>query len=272
MKRKFLMVFLFAFFGGFFHAIAYVNPYEEDILLSELILQVSGSRGKFSLGTSMSELVSLMLRMFPYYMFQMYFGIMMFRHFCTASVYVFSRHPNRLHWFFNEVMEIGKVTVVYQWLQCSITIFITMIRYPVRIDQAGLFLFLYHIAIYTLWICTITLCVNLLAVKVGSNTAFTMVMILQTVFVVSLPFILTSIKPDFIKKFCFNLNPISHLILGWQNSKMEDLRQVLDPPYRGLNMNVSLLYMIVLFNVITLIGAFMITKHDLLSNDAEIGV
>lgn len=270
MKRKFLVVFLVAFFGGFFHAIAYVNPYEGEILLSELVLQLSGSRGKLPMGTAISELVSFMLRMFPYYLFEMYFGIMIFRHFCTASVYVFSRCTDRLNWYFHEVIEIGTVTVVYQFLQCGITIFIAMIRYHVRFDQAGVFLWMYHVAIYILWVCTITLCVNLLAIKVGSNTAFTGVMIVQAVFIVLIG-IITSIKPYFVKKFCLNLNPISHLILGWQNSKMENLRQVLNPPYSGLNMKFSLLYMIVFFIVVTLVGVFIITKHDLLLNDAEMG-
>ncbi len=146
-----------------------------------------------------------------------------------------------------------------------------MIRYHVNMDKAGVYLLVYHIIVYTLWIYITTLCVNLLAIKVGSNTSFTVVVTLQTVFVVSIS-IINNMKTGFWGTFCFKLNPICHLILGWQSSKVGELNKILNPPFKMLSMNRSLLYMTCLFIVVTLIGAFMIKKHDLLSNDVELGV
>ena len=93
MKRERIALVTIAVLGGCFLSITYVNPYHHTISLAELVLQLSGSRGNIPMGFSMNELLLLTMRMVPDYLMEMYLGTMLYKHFCTASVYVFSRYP-----------------------------------------------------------------------------------------------------------------------------------------------------------------------------------
>ena len=81
---------------------SYMNPYGGVTTLSSLVEQLSGSRGDFPLEPNMSELLSFTLRLLPFLVFQALAGISFYRHYCTASVYIFSRMPNRLKWYRKE--------------------------------------------------------------------------------------------------------------------------------------------------------------------------
>ena len=73
-------------------AFSYINPYNGQITLSELILQLSGSRGEFPLGfSSLPELLSFSSKLLPSFLFELYVGTSLYQHFFAASVYIFSR-------------------------------------------------------------------------------------------------------------------------------------------------------------------------------------
>lgn len=257
---------------GILTSFAYVNPYSGEILLSELILQLSGSRGEFALGTSMPELVTLIMRMIPVYIFEVYFGTALYRHFCTASIFVFSRYPNRLYWYFREVFSIALAVVLYQLIVLLTVILTTIFRYQLQIDMAGIFLFIYHFLIYSVWIYSMTLSVNLLAIRFGSSTSFLAVVGMQIICITLLGATDTILKyfdNTFLPRILLNLNPIAHLILGWHSSYIKPMNQVLNSPYQGLDFNGSLLFFIFFCTVILLLGANIIKKHDLLISDLE---
>ena len=99
MKSEKIRASLWGLISGVYLMTAFVNPYDQEISLSEVILQLSGSRGSFVMGCSLPELLGYMLRMLPCYAVSMIWGIDLYRHFCTAGVYVFSRCTNRLKWY-----------------------------------------------------------------------------------------------------------------------------------------------------------------------------
>ena len=55
-------------------------------------------------------LIMLSLEMLPFFLFQMLFGIRIYRHYCTASVYFFSRCTYKVRWFVkrSEERRVGK--------------------------------------------------------------------------------------------------------------------------------------------------------------------
>lgn len=170
MKYKIHVAIVLALIGGLLLSLAFINPYSGNTTLSELVLQLSGSRGEFPLGTSLPELVSLVMRMIPGYVFEIYFGTVLYRHFCTASIYVFSRYPKRLKWYFNELLTTGGIAFLYQSLLLVTVIFIATLRYQLQIDTAGIILLVYHLLLHMLWLYFITLCVNLLAIRLGYSS------------------------------------------------------------------------------------------------------
>ena len=74
MRNKVWSIIGISVLGGIFLSFMYVNPFGESITLSETILQLSGSRGEFPLGTSATELMAFLMRMFPSYIFIMIYG------------------------------------------------------------------------------------------------------------------------------------------------------------------------------------------------------
>lgn len=275
MKYKVRVALALAVFGGVLTAVAYVNPYSGTIQLSELVLQLSGSRGEFALDFSMPQLVSLMMRMIPSYVFEIYFGTALYRHFCTASTYVFSRYPKRLHWYFGEALSMGITVFLYQIVLLATVVLTTVLRYQLQIDGAGIILLAYHFVLHAAWLFSMTLSVNLLAIWVGSSNSFLAVVGVQIICITLLGFVDTLRRhPDAtaFQEALLKLNPMAHLVLGWHRSDFESVNQVLNPPYPGLDLNHSLLFMIVFCGVILLSGAAFVKRHDLLISDSETGV
>ena len=114
MRNKVWSIIGISVLGGAFLSFMYVNPFGGSITLSDTILQLSGSRGEFPLGTSATELMAFVMRMFPNYIFIMIFGTHLYNHFCTASVYVFTRQANRLVWYRKEVFQLLPYTFGFQ--------------------------------------------------------------------------------------------------------------------------------------------------------------
>lgn len=112
-------------------SLAFVNPHNGQITLAELVLQLSGSRGDLPLGTSLPELLSFSIKMAPYFLFELYIGVYLYRHFCTASVYVFSRTIHRTRWYIKECLKICGAGILYQVALIGTVIVITCCRYDV---------------------------------------------------------------------------------------------------------------------------------------------
>lgn len=268
MKRASCNMFIIGIMGGVGLALAFVNPHGEKITFSNLVLQLSGSRGDFALGTNLSELLSLTMRMFPNFVFELCVGTELYRHFCTANVYIFSRTPQRLNWYGKELCSIAISALLYQFTLMLSVVCVTSIRYQLEMDLPGLALFLYHFFIYFLWVYSMTLWVNLLSIVLGSDIAFQILVGVQIV-LISLLLIIDGLEeqPDLLILY-INLNPISRMILGW-HSGGELLSQVLMPPYSGLDLNISLLYIGSFCAISMVFGAFLIKNHDFLTSNLE---
>lgn len=272
MKSRYRLLFLIAVVSGAYLSVNYINPHVGVVSLSEMILQLSGSRGSFVLDFSYSELASFVMRLFPEFIFELYAGIMLYRHFCTASIYVFSRYPHRVRWYIGEVSHLGVTVCIFNMLLLAVTILTTASRYGLQIDSAGIVLMAYHFLIHSLWIYAMTLAVNLLAIYVGSSTAYALVISAQLVCIVLLNLMDCLVKYYDGKLTYDNVikwNPIAHLVLGWHSSHMENVNQVLTSSYMQVDLKCSLIMFLLFGIIITSTGAFIIKEYDLLVSDLE---
>lgn len=260
-------ILLIAVFGAFFLSIMYVNPYSGTITLSELILQLGGSRGEFALSFSMTELLSFAMRLMPFFVLECYMGIAMYRHFCTASIYVFSRYPNRRKWYWREMISVGGEIMIFQGVLLFITILISMARYQVVVDKAGIILAVYYYIIYAVWVYKITVIINLAALWLGSSTSYAVVLGVQMIEIT-----LLSVTDLWHGYGMLKYNPISRLVLGWQGSRIESLNHVLLHSYDGLDLNASLLFEVITCGILLAVGSVIVRKHNLLISDSEMGV
>lgn len=272
MKHRYGKLSLAALLSGVYLSLMYVRPYEGAITLSELIFQLSGSRGVFMLGLSFSELTEFVLRLFPMFIFEMYAGIMLYRHFCTASIYVFSRCPHRMKWYAFEALSLFVSVCLFNILMLAAAVFTSVCRYEVHTDGEGIRLLIYHFLIYSLWTYITALLVNLAAMYFGSSTGYTIVAAVQLIFIMLLNF------ADFLVRHSgsgatyeqlLTWNPIAHLILGWHKGSTA----VGDhPPYiQNISLNHSAAVFLAIGAAVTFAGALIIKKHDLLVSDIETG-
>lgn len=261
MKRGYWKLSLAALLGGAYLSLMYVRPYKGETTLSEMVFQLSGSRGVFMLGLSFSELMEFVLRLFPMFIFEMYAGIILYRHFCTASIYVFSRCPHRMKWYAFESLSLFGLVCLFNILMLAAAVFTSVCRYEVRTDGEGIRLLIYHFLIYSLWTYITALLVNLTAMYFGSSTGYAAVTFMQLIFIMLLNF-----ADFFVRHSGSGLshekllvwNPIAHLVLGWHKGSTA----VGDhPPYiQNISFNHSVAVFLAIGAAVTFAGAVIIKK------------
>lgn len=270
-KHRFRVALIVGLAGGILLAFLYVNPYSGTITLSEFVLQLSGSRGRFPMGLSFSELISFAMRMIPGYVFEMFIGIELYRHFCTASIYVFSRKPNRIQWYMKEILGVALATIFYQVVFMCSVLLVTVLRYRLEMNDAGFILLFYHFILYTMWMFSVSLVSNLVAIFFGSDTSFLIICGGQAALIAMLGMIKFFENSVGIVNVWLNMNPIAHLVLGWHTGNTQSLSNVLTPPYDGMFFSTSIVLMTIICVLTMMFGSFIISKHDFIIADSEIG-
>ncbi|MCM1186156.1 MAG: hypothetical protein NC251_08265 [Lachnoclostridium sp.] len=272
MKYRYRLLFWIAAVGGVYLSLMYINPYFGTITLSEAVLQLSGSRGGFVQGFSYTALISFTMRLFPAFVVEAYAGIMLYQHFCTASVYVFSRYPRRVKWYLGEACRLVGAVCIFHLLLLAVALFTAAVRYELQIDSAGAMVLAYHFAIHSLWTYAMTLSVNLLAVYFGSSTAYALVVSVQMVCIALLnlmDFLVKHSGGGLAYEDAVIWNPMAHLVLGWHDRHVANINPAEAPYDIWMDLNGSLIMFFLLGAALTLAGAFIIKKHDILVSDLE---
>ena len=198
------------------------------------------------------------------------FGNKLYGHFCTASIYVFSRCPNRMKWYGKELLQLINLICIFELVFLSTTAIASVLRYQVIFSVGGFILLGCHALIFMLWNFTLVLLVNLLAINIGSSAAFTLVMVVQMTCTAALSIIniLTKIqiKQDIIDVFLW-LNPVAHTVLGWHRSTLLEV-ELANSRY-SLNLVTSILIPALFCIVTVVMGGLLIQKKDLLAEDME---
>lgn len=263
MARENRKAIFWGFLSGIYLAVAFVNPYKGETSFEEMIFQLSGSRGELLMGCSLAELTGYILRMLPGYALCMAWGTDMYRHFCTASVYVFSRCTDRRKWYQKMLLTLFIKVGIYEIVLAGTVFLVTAWRYMIVEEKRGPEIFGMHLAVFLLWHMIWILLMNLLSLRFGSSMAGILVICSQTVCTAGLSaasFLERRQASAELINSLMKLNPVSHTILGWQYGG----KYALNP--RG-----SLLFLAVCCGLITLAGGFMVGRLDILTEDLEKG-
>ena len=263
-RNKIIPVLIAGISSGGILSFIFINPYDGRILLSEAILQLSGSTGAFQLTPAFKDLISFTIRMLPDYMFELYIGIELYRHFCTASVYVFSRTPNRSRWYIREVLEVAVAVFGYQIIKMFAAMSVTFLRYQIEPDHFGFFLLIFHIIVYSLWVFTVSLLINLISIKYGSNNAFIWIVGIQ-IFMTALLELVQIFESNLtLTKIYLNVNPIAHLVVGWHTGTIKELKNPLEVAYIRLDFKVTLVTMLAISIFSVIVGMYLVSQHEFL--------
>ena len=268
-KNKIFPLLIAGILSGGILSIVFINPYDGRILVSEAILQLSGSSGAFPLTPAFKDLISFTIRMLPDYMFELYIGIELYRHFCTASVYVFSRTPNRSRWYIREVIEVAVAVLGYQIIKMFAAMSVTFLRYQIEPDHFGFFLLVFHIIVYSLWVFNVSLLINLISIKYGSNNAFIWIVGIQ-IFMTALLELVQIFESNLtLTKIFLNVNPIAHLVVGWHTGTIKELKNSLEVTYIRLDFKVTLVTMLAISIFSVIVGMYLVSQHEFLILNAN---
>ena len=249
-----------------------VNPYTGQITLHELVFQLSGSRGEFVMGLYYGAMVDFGFLMLPFFLYQFYGGIQLYRQFCVASVYVFSRTTNRVKWYFSEVWGLCKGLVVLQVFLQTTTLLVAALRWNVVWTGEGWILLGVHVLLFTLWTFAMAIGVNLLALVWGSSTGFLVVFALQSAMLAALCMGQGVEPPSPLLDWLMLLDPVTRLVLGWQSGGIFGLEGVLPAAYgHVLNLSGSLLLVAMMTAAVVVLGLVVIQKKDILVSNLETG-
>lgn len=246
-----------------------------EVTVSALVLQYSFSETYFTI----TYLVEMTLRMLPLFVFQILYSTAIYRHFCTASVYYFTRRTNRVAWFLREALGLYPVAVVYMLVMMAAGAGVAACANPIVVDPAGLPLLAYQVAIYALWLCAVTLAMNLFAMKLGSAAGFSVVAAMQLFCIALLNLRNRALPLEFVEDAALllrngrllQLNPIAHLVLSWHSSRIPAVNGVINQFDIEFDLNVSLIAFAALNLLVLAVGCAVVKRHDLLVANAETG-
>lgn len=270
MKYRYFFPLAAATVCGILWACLYINTvFGEAISLGYLTAQLSGNRGEFLFSPDFGAVVELTLLLVPQFLFEAYAGAELYRHFCTASIYVFSRTTDRLGWYWKETLQLFLYTASYEVVFFLSAVLISCVRHRVNADTDGIITALCYVIFYSLWIYSMTMLINLLAVKWGSSMAFMAVCSVQLLLNAILPLI----RNPAVWKLILYGNPVSRLIFGWYDAGMyrgdKQIGELIGSSGPLFSLESSFIIFICFTAAVLLLGAFYLKRHDLLLTDPE---
>jgi hypothetical protein len=258
--------------GIFFSCIHVLNC--DSITFSELILKIAFSEYVLTPNNaSYFDKVSLCL--FPLIIFQVIGGMEIYRHYCIASVYYFSRCVNRIKWYFKEIYCLLLYDLVYLLSYILGHTILSSFFYDIKYDLPSIKLMLYFLIIYTLWNFIFSLLINIAALFVRSNGGFAFSIGIQMFFVslhIAFQEKLYLIHDnDSTAELLIKLIPFSHLMLSWHSSRDKAINEYINIYNIPFDLNYSVICLLVPSILIVVIGALIIKKIDFICSNKETG-
>lgn len=210
--------------------VLYLFQFRDKMLFSDVIFISSFFKPDFYLPNALN----MFLDYIPLIILQILYGTYLYRHFCTASIYYFSRCKNRTMWLLKEAVKLYGYIGVYLVIMFTSRTMFCMLNFKMNFDSGSIYLLCYYLIIYSLWLYITVLAINLIAIFVGSQFSIVVLLGIQGIFILLLQIfdqILPFEKdPKYYGKL-LQLNPIAHLVMSWHSSEItsvNNLSNVLD--------------------------------------------
>lgn len=259
-----------AVFCGIFCIVGCTKNFSE-ILLSEILFIPT----YFDTDYYMQYIPNITFGYVPLLLFQVFYGTYIYRHFCCASIYYFSRCCSRTLWFLKECLSLYIFCVGYLVVFVVSGVIATDILIKVTVDAVSIYIFVYYILIYSFFLWFTTLAVNLFGILFTSNVGFTVVesflFLCIAVYSMSGEYFIPEDAMASDYQWLIKWNPFSHLVFGIHSSKIEELNQLIHQKGIAFDLNESLLLFIILSVVTIIAGCILVHYHDFINANKEKG-
>ncbi len=217
--------------------------------------------GMYEIKYFMQYLSNIAYWFMPLLFFQIFFGTYIYRHFCCASIYYFSRYTKRTKWYVKEVLDLFLFAIIYLFMMISCGIICCTLISDVIFDVNTIKILCFYLLIYSLYLFVTTLGVNIVAILCNSNVGFMVVEGINMFFIVLFTIVGEFFASDGIilkeYEWILKINPIYYLMFGLNN---------------GVNDYLIAAFIYLILAVIILCwGGFVINRHNFIESDNEIG-
>lgn len=264
---KFLLI---AVAFGIIGVIGYMNS-DSTTYLSDIIL----TWGFNSADYYMANILPIIEKYIPLILFQVIYGTYIYRRFCSASVYFFSRHCNRTIWFLKETLKVYLLGVAYLILLVLSGALFTSFFSSFKIDSVSIPLGIYYILIYSLFLLVTTLGINIFSILFTSDVAFVIVeginLFAIAIFTILGHYFIT--QDELIDKYIWMIkgNPFSHLVLKLHSSKIESLNNIINEKGISFDLNFSVFYFFIVAILVIGFGCIVVNRHNFIESNKETG-
>ncbi len=244
---------------------------EEDIYLSDLVLKLAFDNADFFVGAVLDMAIDLI----PVFLFQMVFGMYIYRHFCVTGIYFFIRCDNRKSWFLKETFKLLGFSHLYQTAILIFSMIILIFISDFKIDMCGIVLVLYYVIIYSMWLFVTCLIINCIALKFGSVFAYVSVIGVQILFLGMFNIYEKYVSMDgsqlLINDIWLKLNPLSGLVFKWHSSLFENVNNKINIFHIIYDFNETVAILCVLAIFFVVLGMELVKRQDIIDENREIG-
>lgn len=241
------------------------NRFNEPVPISSPLLEF----GFGSIFFIVSYITLLMLKIVPQIVFQILYGTYIYKHFCVAHVYYFSRQSNRLKWLIKESTHLLLLDMIYHMLYIIIPCLLLILCRRAYIDNYAATLFLYIFIYEVLYTFIFTMLLNILAVFLGSQNSFLCIYFFQFICAASLLLYESILSLQGAAKVFFMLNPISNMLIAWHSTSYQPMNQIINILQLRFDINQSIIYFIILSIAVILFGYFAINRTDISLENKE---
>jgi hypothetical protein len=257
-------------FWGVFNALNYLQSRGGSLNATDILLYFSFGEPQFE----PADLIYILFNMLPVVLFQCLFGMLIYRHFCMAGIFYFTRCDNRIRWFLKEAGQLLMISFLYPAVYLLTGILTARITHTVQMDDAFLILLIYDLLIYGLWYFWSTLLINMIAIGFTSEVGFIVVEGIQTIMVAALHFFkpLSTMSDPVQRQSLARWMPldlISNLLIGWHSSNIPKVQERINCGKISFELNNSVWLMLLISAVVLAAGCVAVKRKEFIGRAGE---
>lgn len=235
---------------------------------------INASFGYFEI--SDVAILDFAIKMLPFVLFQFLAGVEIYRHFCVASAYYFSRCNDRLRWGLREIGNVAFMAALFSIAYLCSGLILARGIGKLVLDEGAVCILAWQFLVLTIWLTISAILINAIAIMSNSQVSFVAVMCVQVLLIVCFCFfgenaVFSIYSQENIEKNAMMLkfNPLSHLVLAWHSSKNEAVDAIIHFNYFEFSVWESLIYLLFLLVIVSIFVLMVIRKVQFISEKQE---
>lgn len=244
--------------------------HSDGCTLSQIILSKSFIYVEFE----PSHITVVSREFIPLLLFQILYGSFIYRHFCSASVYFFSRKQDRTKWFLCESGKLYILTLEYLIVMLVTGSLLTALVVPVEFDESAILLAVYYLLIQSLFLFATTIGINICSIIFDNGIGFAIFAAIE-MFGIAGYLMMGRILPEdgiLTQQYVWllKINPFAHLVFRVHSSKWPSISGMLNIEGITFDLNSSVLFFLIISLIFVALGVVCVNRHDFITNNKEL--